>query len=132
MRIQRRTVKLAGVGAAVLLAAAATTGAASATAGSAAHTTVYKAASVSTTAGDTDNVQQGDQTTPDVPGATDAAGTSAKKLATTAAPTATEKPGTETPGTAEAPSSETGPSDGPGGHADPAGSTVDHQFQGNE
>jgi hypothetical protein len=33
--------------------------------------------------------------------------------------------GTET-GTAEA------PSDGPGGHADPAGTNVDHQFDGNE
>jgi hypothetical protein len=104
----------------------------------------------------TDNVQQGDQTTPDVPGATDpaeagapdaagaAGSSSAKKLAAaqTAAPAATaetpgtevagtEAPGTETPGT-ETPGSESSVSDGPGGHADPAGSNVDHQFQGNE
>jgi hypothetical protein len=62
---------------------------------------------------DTDNLQQGDQTTPDVAGAgsaAEAAGESAKEATT------------ET-GTA---------ADGPGGHADPAGQNVDHQFNGEE
>lgn len=52
---------------------------------------------------DADNVQQGDQTTPDTTGPT-------------------EGSGNET---------ESGTTDGPGGHADPAGN-VDHQFQGEE
>jgi len=51
---------------------------------------------------DGDNVQQGDQSSPD-------------------AAVSAEKAG-----------SETGASDGPGGHADAAGSSVDHQFEGNE
>jgi hypothetical protein len=50
----------------------------------------------------TSNVQQGNQNTPD-----------------TAA--SAEKPGTEA-----------GVSDGSGGHADPAGGSSDHHFQGNE
>ncbi len=60
---------------------------------------------------DGDNVQEGDQTTPDTGN------------------TADEQPG-EAPASAES-SSESGPSDGPGGHADESGS-VDHQFQGEE
>ncbi len=68
---------------------------------------------------DRDNIQSGDQTTPEVKGS------------------ASEAPGTETkdgPGKAEAPGSETkADSDGPGGHADePGNSNADHQFQGNE
>jgi hypothetical protein len=39
--------------------------------------------------------------------------------------------GTETPEPAGAAEAEQ-PSDGPGGHADPAGANVDHQFNGNE
>jgi hypothetical protein len=134
MRIQSRTVKIAGLGAAALLAAAATTGAASATAGSAVHTTaIHQAASVTQAGPDTDNLQQGDQTTPDVPGATDASdpadAPAGKKLAVaqTAGPTA-EKPGTEAPDNGTEKESA---SDGPGGHADAPGA-VDHQFQGNE
>jgi hypothetical protein len=61
--------------------------------------------SVAPAAADPDTTQSGDQTTPD---------------------TGTEAPGTESSETA---SSETGPSDGPGGHADPAGN-VDYQFEG--
>jgi hypothetical protein len=58
---------------------------------------------------DGDNIQEGDQTTPDT--------------GTAAAESSTETPetGTETEGA----------SDGPGGHADPAGN-VDHQFEGTE
>jgi hypothetical protein len=63
--------------------------------------------------GDTDNVQQGDQTTPDVPGSTDPGESSSSETGS------------------ENGTSETGPSDGPGGHADPAGN-VDHQFEGTE
>jgi hypothetical protein len=90
---------------------------------------------------DRDTVQSGDQTTPDT--------TTAKTTrftAVTAAPsdpaggsnaqgpdtgTTPETPGAENPETGAG--SETGPSDGPGGHADPAGAAgADHQFQGNE
>ncbi|MEP7060293.1 MAG: hypothetical protein ABI828_06135 [Actinomycetota bacterium] len=67
------------------------------------------ATSETTTAPDTDNVQQGDQTTPDTTG------------------TSSEATG-ETSGES---SGEGAPSDGPGGHADPAGN-VDHQFDGQE
>ncbi|MDQ6607275.1 MAG: hypothetical protein M3Z06_12095 [Actinomycetota bacterium] len=64
---------------------------------------------------DKDNIQSGDQKTPD---------------RTTKA---TELPGVEsTTETTSETSSETAPSDGPGGHADAPGATVDHQFQGVE
>jgi hypothetical protein len=56
---------------------------------------------------DTDTLQEGDQTTPDVAGTSEAAGQ-------------------ETP---EAAGSE---ADGPGGHADAEGQNVDHQFDGEE
>ena len=62
---------------------------------------------------DTDTLQQGDQTSPDVAGAADAADASKAETSST----------TETTG-AEA--------DGPGGHEDPAGQNVDHQFDGEE
>jgi hypothetical protein len=82
---------------------------------------------------DGDNVQEGDQTTPDVPGAVDspeatsskvaARSTSVKSVKFAAAETPTaETPGVETPGAAEA-----GASDGnDGGHADPVGVDVNH------
>jgi hypothetical protein len=63
---------------------------------------------------DKDNIQSGDQTTPDT-----------TKKSTKAA----ELPGVES--TTET-SSESAPSDGSGGHADAPGATVDHQFQGTE
>ncbi|MGI8680879.1 MAG: hypothetical protein ACR2JO_01835 [Mycobacteriales bacterium] len=56
---------------------------------------------------DTDNIQEGDQTTPDA-----AATASASESGSEGTESATE-------------------SDGPGGHADPAGN-VDHQFEGEE
>ncbi|MDX6285836.1 MAG: hypothetical protein QOG53_1321 [Frankiales bacterium] len=59
---------------------------------------------------DADNVQEGDQTTPDT------------------GSEAAEAPGTEAPETGTETES---PSDGPGGHEDPAGN-VDHQFEGTE
>jgi hypothetical protein len=59
---------------------------------------------------DTDNVQSGDQTTPDSVKATGAE---------------TSESSTETSG-------ESSPGDGPGGHEDAAGAEEDHQFEGVE
>jgi hypothetical protein len=84
---------------------------------------------------DTDNVQSGDQTTPDRPTA---------KASSSAPDQAGETPGNEAPETAgesgsEAPESagESGSEkpgdDGPGGHADePGNPNADHQFEGQE
>jgi hypothetical protein len=119
MRLQRRTITVAGLGAAAILAVGLTAGAASATASTgstapATGTTISQLYTVSKAGPDKDNVQQGDQTKPDVPD--------------TASPekAGNEKAGNEKPGT-EKPDA----SDGPGGHADAPG-TVDHQFQGQE
>jgi cytoskeletal protein RodZ len=74
---------------------------------------------------DTDLLQQGDQTTPDTsiaPGQV-------------AAPEATEQPGAEATSSPESATASEVPettSDGPGGHQDPAGQNVDHQFDGQE
>jgi len=65
-----------------------------------------KSATETTTGADTDNIQQGDQTTPDTAGQ------------------ASESTG-------ESSGESSGEADGPGGHADPAGN-VDHQFDGQE
>jgi hypothetical protein len=88
---------------------------------------------------DTDNVQQGDQTTPDVPGAAETPEPAAKSAAVTvksASLAAKAAPVTPEPTTAEtekpAASETASPSDGPGGHEDPAGANVDHQFEGQE
>ena len=62
---------------------------------------------------DADNLQEGDQTTPDVAGAADSA----------------TEPAGEAP---EAPGAPGAESDGPGGHEDAAGQEVDHQFDGEE
>jgi hypothetical protein len=70
-----------------------------------------KSANESTSAVDTDNIQQGDQTSPDTATASSKA-------------TSTTEQGGEGGG-------ESGTSDGPGGHEDPAGN-VDHQFNGEE
>ncbi len=70
---------------------------------------VTQATQVEPVGPDTDTLQAGDQTTPDVAGAAEAAGTE---------PAGTEPAGTE--------------ADGPGGHADPADQNVDHQFDGEE
>jgi hypothetical protein len=81
---------------------------------------------------DTDNIQSGDQTTPDT--ATASAVSGKASSATTEAP-GTEQPAAgEAPGAAELPGSETAAnSDGPGGHADePGNPTADHQFEGTE
>ncbi len=86
------------------------------------------------TSPDTDNIQQGDQSGPD--GA--AAGHTSRQTAAkahraayhrTARATAGETPGE---GSGETSGETEAPSDGPGGHEDPAGQNVDHQFQGEE
>ena len=68
---------------------------------------------------DTDTLQEGDQTTPDVAGAAEAA--EAPESAAEAPESAAEAP--EAAGTE---------ADGPGGHADKDGQNVDHQFDGEE
>jgi len=65
---------------------------------------------------DADTLQEGDQTTPDVADAPEPADASSEAAAE--APAGTEVAGAE--------------SDGPGGHQDPAGQNVDHQFDGEE
>jgi hypothetical protein len=81
---------------------------------------------------DTDNIQSGDQTTPDTVGASAAASKAA--AATTEAPGTEQSAASEQPGAAEQPGSESAANDdGPGGHADePGNASADHQFQGQE
>jgi hypothetical protein len=77
---------------------------------------------------DTDNIQEGDQTSPDKPkaAATRTAKVKASNVAlTTAAEAETEPPESETGSESES------PSDGPGGHEDPPGD-VNHEFEGEE
>jgi hypothetical protein len=83
----------------------------------------------STTGPDTDNIQSGDQTSPD----TAAVSSKTAKVSKTAkAAQSTEAPdsGTEAP---ESPGSETPGNDGPGGHADePGNPNAQHEAQGAE
>jgi hypothetical protein len=65
---------------------------------------------------DGDNVQSGDQSTPDQPGAA----------------VGNESSGAENPEQSGNAGESTTNSDDPAGHADAPGATVDHQFQGNE
>lgn len=110
------------------------------------------AAPETTTAPDRDNVQSGDQTTPDTAATAKATGrTHVRYHATRVASTTTDPAGggtgqsgdqstpdtgsaSETQGTETPSGSETATAnDGPGGHADePGNPTADHQFQGNE
>jgi hypothetical protein len=80
---------------------------------------------------DTDNVQSGDQTTPDTArvAATNQASGGQAEAPGTEQPAASEQPGAaETPGSESA-----ADSDGPGGHADePGNAAADHQFEGVE
>jgi hypothetical protein len=85
---------------------------------------------------DTDNVQQGDQTTPDAgTGLQTSQSDTGTQSAENGSETGTQENGSET-GTqvengSESSQETASSSDGPGGHADPAGN-VDHQFEGNE
>jgi len=78
---------------------------------------------------DTGTTQLGDQTTPD---AAPLAGAPSATSAEASAESATEPAATE-PATAEsATEPASAETDGPGGHVDPAGTNVDHQFDGQE
>ena len=86
---------------------------------------------------DRDNVQSGDQKTPDKGHASsaDPAAEGTEQIGDQSTPdtgSASESPGAGSPETGAA--TETAPAnDGPGGHADePANASADHQFQGNE
>jgi hypothetical protein len=69
-------------------------------------------------AGDGDSIQQGDQSAPDVPGATEGSSESSSESSSEPA----GESGSEVPG-----------NDGPGGHADePGNPNADHQFDGAE
>jgi hypothetical protein len=79
---------------------------------------------------DRDNVQAGDQTSPDTPTKALAGRAHHRALHVTAR--GTETAGAETPETGAGSESAPG-NDGPGGHADePGNANVDHSFQGNE
>jgi hypothetical protein len=97
-------------------------------------TTIAQAASSSPShpaekvaAHDGDNIQSGDQTSPDPSSPTNAARHAAQRAVYGRHATRSAEPNGENPEN----STETGPSDGPGGHADPPGN-VDHQFSGQE
>ncbi len=115
-----------GTGAVLGLVALALGG--SALAGASPSTThANKASVVSTSAAepkatgpDRDNVQSGDQTTPD---------TAKASKASTSESTSPESSTSESTAPESATSESSAPSDGPGGHADPAGN-VDNQQQG--
>ena len=69
---------------------------------------------------DTDTLQEGDQTTPDVAGSAESTVEDPDAAGAAEAP---DTAGTESAGTE---------ADGPGGHADAEGQNVDHQFDGEE
>jgi hypothetical protein len=79
------------------------------------------------TTADADTLQQGNQTTPDVPGAVDQKDVDNKEVRDTGsvAETRDAKDAAESAGESAA------QGDGPGGHADGPGN-VDHQFDGTE
>ena len=86
---------------------------------------------------DTDTLQQGDQTTPDTAADTATAGDVTDPAADKATagdvtdPAADKATAGDVTDPAEVNVSESA-SDGPGGHQDPAGQNVDHQFDGQE
>jgi hypothetical protein len=152
--------KIAATVFAVVALGAAGTGTAFATSGHAAKHTVVKPATAVVSTGtsipahpvaqvaapDTDNVQQGDQTTPDVAtgstapdpveaptGSTPAAAKTVVNAPAASSDTSAGETTSETASetAAETATPESAASDGPGGHTDPAGN-VDHQFNGNE
>ena len=84
---------------------------------------------------DTETLQEGDQTTPDVAGS-DASTVEVPEAAGTAAEAPDVAGAAEAPDAAgaagEAPEAAGTEADGPGGHADAEGQNVDHQFDGEE
>lgn len=85
------------------------------------------AAAVELSTPDTDNVQSGDQTSPDV-GILSATRISGIKAETT---TSAGETGSQDPSTEASGENNGGASDGPGGHEDPPGD-VNHEFNGTE
>jgi hypothetical protein len=88
---------------------------------------------------DTDTIQQGDQSTPDVAGAPAEKAApaqrslSSSKSAPKSASSGSEQPGESSEQPGESSGSEVPGNDGPGGHADePGNPNADHQFQGAE
>ena len=120
-----RIKKLIAVGSVATVTALAATGIALANGRTSAPTRPTKATVVSAT--DTDNIQEGDQNSPDTAGqATETSATATS--ATTKVSTGSAQSG-ENEGSGEGES--TGESDGPGGHQDPPGD-VNHEFDGEE
>jgi hypothetical protein len=107
------TPKIASVGVAVLALGGAGIGTAVASGASTAAPAATRAAQSVPTSTDRDAIQQGDQASPDA----------------TTAGTRLENPGEPRESASESTSGTA--SDGPGGHADPAG-TVQHEFNGVE
>jgi hypothetical protein len=114
---QMNVKKLLVIGAVALAATGSITGAALA---SAKAPKVAKQTPTDTTGVDTDNVQSGDQASPDV------RTLSAKRS------TAGGESSTEQESSGESNGENSGESDGPGGHQDPPGQDVNHEFDGEE
>jgi uncharacterized protein YggE len=114
-RIKRTIAAVAALGALALGGAVF----AQAQSGHSANAPSVQSASESTTAPDTDNIQSGDQTTPDQPGAASPSSASASEQ-----PSAeNEQPGVESASN----------NDGPGGHADgPGNANANYEFQGQQ
>ena len=108
---------------AVALAGMAAIGATSA---SATQTPPRTAHTVSVATADKDTLQQGDQTTPDVPGAPDT-----EEAPQTGSAADTKDANGASESASESAGESAAQSDGPGGHADGPGN-VDHQSQGAE
>ena len=120
--------KLLVIGTAAVAVAASVTGAALAS-GSGRKAPTKPAAWVTTT--DSDNIQEGDQTSPDTglqaPEANVATAVSATSGVKASGSTGVKTSG-ENPGEGE----NSGESDGPGGHQDAPGQDVNHEFDGQE
>ena len=80
---------------------------------------------------DGDNIQSGDQGSPDLSAPANTARRAARRAVHGRQATRSAETTGETPENSTETSTENGPSDGPGGHADPPGN-VDHQFSGQE
>ena len=130
-----RTRKTLLVAVTALMVAGSVAGVALATGGRS-KTAKPAAPAVEVTTPDTDDIQSGDQTSPDTVSRVVRTSGGKAKSSTSASETGVEDPSTETG--VEDPSTETGvedtgsTSDGPGGHEDPPGQDVNHEFNGEE
>jgi hypothetical protein len=120
--MRKRLKTITGVTAALMALALGGSAIATATQGTASSAAKKHHAAVEKTTGpDTDNIQSGDQTSPDKRGAKKASSTAVSSEATSE--TSSESTSTE--------SESSTPSDGPGGHEDPAGE-VEFQSEAQE